>query len=259
MLVEGSFEGQGRSPAAVLQALTGKGDFWMEPATLNGIRADGYGKALAAVQSPADLTRLLESVTLPPGTALPAQTGAVTIASGVASTAPITFRSDNETLVVKPSLDLSTRELSLKATLHSRARADLPPLIYSYAGEPGSMKLRKGTAALAGKLGYDLMSAEMARLEALQQQEQELLDREEEQRREDQQRYDAFQSQRAELRQRLRELRFHKAERKRRAEEQALALAKALKEGDAINRAELARRSRELAIRRKLALPLVQP
>ena len=259
IIMDGQFAGMGRSPAAVLQAMEGKGTFWLEGATMNTIAASGFGMALAAVSSPDDLTRLLDDVSRSPGTALPAQTGPVVVTGGFGTTAPLTVQSKFESLVVEPALDLTSGELTIKSLLQAKQRPDLPPVTYTYSGMPGALNLRKGSAALAAKLGYELMSAEMARLEKLQQEEQEILQREEEQRQADQQRYDAFQAQRGELRQRMRELRFHQEERKRLEAVRAQDLSNALREGDAINRAELEKRLRELAIRRELAEPVVQP
>jgi hypothetical protein len=259
IIVEGDFSGTGRSPAAVLQSLQGKGRYWLESATLNNLTAAGFGAALATATTPDELGALLDRTSQPPGTGLPAQTGYVTIANGLAAASRMSLKTADELLLIEPSQDLASGEIAIRVTLQATRRNDLPPITYSYSGPPGALRLRKGTAALAAKLGYELMSQEMARLEQLQQQEQENLAREEQQRIADQQRYDAFQAQRGELRQRLRELRFHQTERARLREARAAEMAKALKDGDAINRVELARRTRELALRRRLSEPFVQP
>ncbi len=256
VVVEGDVSSKGRSPAAALQAMQGKGVFGLEGGSLSAVAVNGFGRAIANVATPAQLTSALAAVEAPTGTPVPAQTGAITIREGIASTAAITMANQEETLTVEPQLDLSTQELTLKAAVQSALRSDLPPVTFTFQGQPKALHFRKGSAALAGKLGYELMSQEMAKLEKLQQQEQAILKREEEQRLEDQQRFDAYQQQRAELRQRQREQRFHDTERKRLLAEAQQALRGAIAAGDAINRQELALRLREIAIRRFLNEPL---
>ncbi len=256
VVAEGDLSSKGRSPAAALQAMQGKGVFWLEGGSLGAITVNGFGRAVASVATPAQLTSALAGLEAPAGTPVPSQTGALTIRDGIAETAAITMVNQEEALSIEPHLDLSTQELTLKAAVQSALRSDLPPVTFTYQGEPRALRLRKGSAALAGKLGYELMSQEMAKLEKLQQEEQAILAREEQQRQEDQQRFDAYQLQRAELRQRQRELHFHEAERERLLAQAQLELRKAIATGDAINRQELALRIREIAIRRFLSEPL---
>jgi uncharacterized protein involved in outer membrane biogenesis len=256
VVVEGDFKSEGRSPAAALQAMQGKGAFWLEGGSLSAITVNGFGRAIASVATPAQLTTALAALERSTGTPVPAQKGALTIRDGIATTAPVAMANKEESLSIEAQLDLSTNDLTLKAAAQTALRRDLPPVTFTYQGAPRSLHLRKGSAALAGKLGYELMSQEMAKLEKLQQQEQEILKREEEQRQADQQRFDAYQLQRAELRQRQREQRFHEAERKRLLAEAQQALRSAIAAGDAINRQELALRLREIAIRRFLNEPL---
>ena len=256
MIVEGDVSAMGRSPAAALQAMEGKGVFWLDGSSLSAISANGFGQAITAATTPAQLSNALLALERPPGTSLPAQTGAVTIHEGTATTAAITMRNSEENISVLPQLDLLTGDLSIKAAVQSGLRTDLPPVTFTFSGAPQALKLRKGSAALAAKLGYELMSREMERLEKLQQEEQAILQREEQQRLEDQKRFDDYQLQRAELRQRQRELSFQADERKRIAAETEQELRKAIAAGDAINKLELAQRMRETATRRRLAEPL---
>lgn len=258
MIVEGDVSAPGRSPAAALQAMQGTGVFWLEGASLGAVTVNGFGKALAGIAAPSDLTNVLTTLEQPPGTPVPAQTGALTVKDGIASTAAIAMRNKEESLTIVPQLDLQSRELTLMADAQSALRPDLPPVTFTFTGPPDALKLRKGSAALAAKLGYELMSLEMAKLEKLRQEEQAILKREEEQRMADQQRFEAYQQQRAELRQRERELHFQEEERKRLAIEAQQALRSAILAGDAINRQELALRLREIAVRRLLAEPLPQ-
>jgi uncharacterized protein involved in outer membrane biogenesis len=256
MIFEGDVSSKGRSPAAALQAMQGKGAFWLEGGSLSAITVNGFGGNIASVATPPQLTSALAALEAPTGTPVPAQTGALTIRDGIATTAAITMANKEETLAIEPQLDLSTQELTVKADVQSALRSDLPPVTFTYAGPPDALRLRKGSAALAGKLGHELMSIEMAKLEKLQREEQAILKREEQQRLEDQQRFDAYQLQRAELRQRQRELRFHEVERERLLAQAQQELRKAIAAGDAANRQELALRIREIAIRRFLNEPL---
>jgi hypothetical protein len=259
VVIDGEASGRGRSPAAALRAMEGKGLFWLEGASLGRITVNGFARAIANATSPAALTAALAALEGAAGTPVPSQTGAVSLLSGVATTAPIVMHNTEESMTIRTQLDLAALELAVQSDVTSGLRRDLPSVTFTYSGPPGALRLRKGSAALAARLGYELMSQELAKLEKLQQEEQALLRREQEQRLQDQQRFEAYQQQRAELRQRQRELRFHAEERKRLAAESQRALQKAVAEGDAVNRQELSQRLREIAIRRTLNAPLLQP
>ena len=247
-LLSGEFKSQGRSPYAVLSAMQGKGTFAVSDATLQQVTLKDFARLIASVQTSAALKQVMAGLENGPGSDIGARAVDITIANGLATLAPIAQSIDGSSLSLTITLDLPEANFMTKADVSIPGRPDLPPVSISYSGKPGQLQKRSGTAALAAKLGYDLLAKEMADLEKLQKLQAELVAKEEQQTRDDEQRFAAYQAQRAELRQRQRENRIHVDQRKRREDLLKTALADALKTGDALNKLDLARRKRQLDV-----------
>ena len=255
-LLSGTFKSQGRSPYAVLSALQGQGSLKARDASFTQITIKDFANAVRDAKTSTALAEILAKLERGPGSLIGSHDEKVAIANGVATLTPLEATVEGTTLTTNTSLDLPEGTLSLKTDITLQARADLPAVTISYVGKSTGLQMRNGTSALAAKLGYDLLAKEMAALEALQKQQAALLASEEQQRRDDVERFAAYQAQRAELRQRQRELRIHADERKRSEIEFKAELAEALKIGDALNKLDLLKRTRQLAIQR---LQTVQP
>ena len=247
-LLSGEFKSQGRSPYAVLSALAGQGTFMVRDASLQLVTLKDFARAITSVQTSTALSQSLAILEQGPGSAIGARAVDISIANGLATLAPIATTIDGSSLSLQVTMDLPEANFMTKVDVTILGRPDLPAVSISYSGKPGRLEKRSGTAALAAKLGYDLLAKEMADLEKLQKQQAELVAKEEQQRLDDEQRFAAYQAQRAELRQRQRELRIHADQRKRREDQLKTALADALKTGDALNKLDLTKRKRQLDV-----------
>ena len=151
---------------------------------------------------------------------------------------------------IEAAADLTAATIQVATRVNIVARPDLPPVTITYDGAPGALQKRSGTAALAAKLGYQLLAKDMAALEVLQQQQATLAVQEENQRKQDEARFTAYQEQREELRKRQRERRVFAADQTARAAGMQAGLANALQIGDALNKTDLSARTRINAARK---------
>jgi hypothetical protein len=257
--LQGSVSATGQSPAAALSAADGKGTYWVENLVLTNVTAQGFAQGIESAKQQVALSNVFEKLMAPPGTEIGARTGAIEMSGGEAKLTPFAAKVDGAQMDLTPEFDLSVPELSVRVAIATAQRADVPPVVVTYSGTPGQISTRVANAALASKLGYELLAQELAALEKLQQEEADVIRRQEQQRKDDDERLAAYQAQRVELRNKVRLLRFHQEERARAKAESERALLNALKTGDAINREELRRSLRLLQIQKDLVAPSLQP
>jgi hypothetical protein len=255
-LFEGEFSATGSSPAAALAAIEGKGNYWLEDAALPQITLNGYDTSVLSAKTQDALSQAFAKLDAAPGTEIGKRIGSYTIVNGAVEISPISVVLDGVTAAIAPQLDLTSGQTKLVTTVSLTRQSALPPVNISYSGTAGQMEVRNGTSALAAKLGYELLSREMAELERLQREQQVLAVKEEEQRKQDEQRFADYQATRAELREQTRLRKFQSAEREKRALELQEIVDGAIRNGPALGKAELQRHARRLVIRRSLALPL---
>jgi hypothetical protein len=251
--IDGAVRGEGRSPTAVLASLTGKGNYWLSNGVLKRITLEGYANAINGATTQDALTAALNGLDSGPGTTVGERTGNFTLENGAVTLAPFGPAVSENAVTINATADLTSGTVQLATSIDIRARSELPSVTITYAGVPGAMQKRSGTAALAEKLGYQLLARDMAALEAMQQQETALAAQEDVQRKEDETRFVAFQEQREELRKRLRERRIFAGEKAAQARSLQTSLSNALQIGDALNRSDLAARTRINAARRVIA------
>jgi hypothetical protein len=154
---------------------------------------------------------------------------------------------------VTATADFTQRELAVKTSVSLPQGKDLPEVSITYEGVPGNLRRRASTAALASKLGHEMLARDLAELERLKTEQEKLAVQEEEQRQQDQAKFEAYQAQRAELRLRQRELKVHA---QTRAIKQALNEAEFtafLPEADSLNKADLARQRMLLTVKPRMA------
>jgi hypothetical protein len=250
LLLKGDFKSTGSSPAAALAALEGKGIFWLGKSKLERVTLTGFKEAVLGVTTPEALSRALDALDQPPGSEVGQRIGNFEITNG--ETLFSNFAPDVAGIAanLQPKYDAVANQLQLAASFAITDRPELPPVTVNYVGTPGTMVVRNGTSALAAKLGYELLSTEMAKLEKLQQEEAALLAKEEKQRVDDQQRFDDYQQTRIELREQSRMRKFHAAQRERSAAQLKATLDEALKIGDALNKADLLKQARVRQVRK---------
>ena len=254
IVLEGEFKTTGSSPAAALAAVEGKGNFSLEAASLPRLTLEGYAAAVLAAKTSDALALALSKLDAVPGSVVGNHIGSYTVTNGAAELSPIVPAVEGVVAKIVPQLDLTSGQMKVATTVSLVAAPALPSVTVSYSGIAGQMEVRNGTSALAAKLGYDLLSREMAELERLQREQQALAVKEDAQRKDDEKRFADYQATRAELRVQSRLRKFQSAER----EKQALALQDivngAIKTGAASAKAELQRHARRLEVRRNLAV-----
>jgi AsmA family len=259
VIAEGDFKSTGSSPSAALAAAEGKGHFWLSDAALSRLTLEGYASAVLAAKTPEALSQAFAKLGAGPGSHIGQRIGNYMITNGAVEFSAIPTTAEGVTGTIVPQLDLTSGQIKIATALSLSAQPELPAVNITYSGTTGNMELRNGTSALAAKLGYDLLSKEMANLEQLQQEQQALAAKEDAQRKDDEQRFADYQATKAELRQQTRIRRFQAAEQeKRTAALQAMSDA-AIKSGAATSKIELLRHARRLEIRRSVLAAPRQP
>ncbi len=250
VVVQGEFKSTGRGPAAAAAALEGKGNYWLSNAKFSRLTLDGFGTAALNATTPAALTSALAQLDRGAGTAIGQRIGNFTVLNGQVVVSPIPVKAESVDAVIAPQFDFASGVLRVATAIGLTARPDLPQVTITYEGSRGGLSTRNGTSALAAKLGYALLSKEMAELERLQQEQQALLAKEEAQRVEDEKRFADYQNTRAELREQARVRRFHVNQRVAREARLGAIVDGALKTSAAQSRLDLQRHARRLAVRR---------
>ncbi len=250
LLLKGEFKASGRSPAAAFAELKGKGNFWLEDAAFPHMTLDSFQTAVLGATTPAALTVALAQLENGPGTEIGQRIGNFEIANGTMSLSPFGMAVKGVDASISPQVDLTSQHIKLTTVVRLAQQADSPPVTITYEGASAEMGVRQGTSALAAKLGYALLSKEMAELERLQQEQQALAAKEEAQRLEDEQRFADYQNTRAELRMQARVRRFHIVQRERQAKAMQAIVDAAVKASAVTARIDLQRHARRLAVRR---------
>jgi hypothetical protein len=253
LVVDSEFKTTGQSPAAALSALEGKGNFALSQAAFSRLSLNGYATAVLAAKTPDALSLALGQLASPPGTRVGEHIGSYLVSNGNAEFSAVAVSADGVKATITPQLDLTSGQMKIATTVLLTAQPALPPVTVTYSGPAGAFEVRNGTSALAAKLGYDLLSKEMAELEKLQKEQAALAAKEDAQRKEDEQRFADYQSTRAELRTQARLRKFQASEREKRGLTLQAIVDAAIKAGPALSRLELQRHGRQLEIRRGLA------
>jgi AsmA-like C-terminal region len=253
MEIEADFNGRGRSPAAMLAALNGQGRYALSDATLPRLTLDGFGLAVLSAKTPDALSAALKKLDQAPGTRLGQKSGQLVISNGEVVFSVLDLAHADEAVKIASIYDAASGDIKVQTTLTIPARQDLPPVTVTYAGRSANVTVRNGSSALAAKLGYELLSAEMAELEKLQLQQQALAVKEETQRQDDVKRFADYQATRAELRKQSRVRRFHAAERDARDVAWRVIVDQAVASNAVQTKLDLARHARRLMVRRALA------
>ena len=248
LLLEAEFSAVGRSPAAALQALEGKGHYALSNFKLPQITLDGFAKAVLAAKTPDDLSAALALLEGPPGTDVGQRIGDLTISNGDVAMSSFAVDVPGVKVAVEPKVDGVAGIINLATSVTLVDRPDLPAVVVGYAGGSGNLTVRNATSALAAKLGYDLLSKEMAELERLQKEQEALAAKEEAQRKDDEKRFAEYQATRVELREQGRIRKFLARLREVRAVEVSGLVTEALKANAGKAKAELAAHARRLAI-----------
>jgi AsmA family/AsmA-like C-terminal region len=246
VIVDGQFEGQGRSPQAMLSSLTGKGWYQLEDAALVSLSPDPFYKQLDVVKDADGLQQAFDGLLKGPGFALGSEKHNITIDKGNMLADTLTTSLQSADAKISQSFDLSSHALKTLIQLSGKTRVDLPEIKVSYEGPPGDLMRRSDTAAISAKLGYAFIARDMAELDRVKQEQEKLAVEEAAQTQADEAKFAAYQAQRLELRLRLREMKVHAAERVVEAERKKAEMDKIITDSNAIKKLEYPRLLRML-------------
>jgi hypothetical protein len=255
MIVQGAFKANGRNAAAAFAGLEGQGHYFLNGAKLARMTLGGFSKSISDAKTPDALTAVLQKMDGAPGTRVGERIGTITASAGLLTFSPVDVVVQGLKAVVTSQFDVTAMQTTVSTAVQLLEPTGLPPVTITYSGPAGAMSVRNGTSALAAKLGYDLLSKEMAELEKLQNEQQALIAKEEAQRADDEKRFADYQSTRLELREQARVRKFHKAERDRMQAVWRRMADDAIANGAVATRLELQRHARRIAVRRAVAGP----
>jgi hypothetical protein len=213
VVLDGQFQGQGRSPLAVLSSLTGKGSYVLRDATMISLSPDPFYKKLEVIQNADGLRQAFDGLLKGPGFALSSDKQNITIDKGNMQAEPLKASLENVNIEITPSFDFTSQVLKTLVQLSGKTKLVLPDIKVSYEGLPGALVSRSDTSALSAKLGYAFIARDMAEFDRVKMEEEKLAAEDLVQTLVDETKFKAYQAQRLELRLRLRELKVHEAQR----------------------------------------------
>ncbi len=253
LVVSGELKGTGRSPAAALAEMEGKGAYTLSDLAFTHLAPEAFAARLPSVKSSQDLRAALDVLEASAGLVAQSSGGTFAVTKGSLTASPVRVSGIGTLSEVTASADLSDRRFVVETTVALTSRPELPKVAVTYSGLPGALERRASTSALASKLGHELLAKDLAELERLKGEEEKLAIAEEEQRQMDQAKFEAYQAQRAEIRMRQRELKVHAAARAARQAVAAAETAAFMAEGDSLNKIEIAKQRLGLTVKPRLA------
>ena len=213
VILDGKFQGQGRSPQAALSELEGTGTYQLSDAALTEISPETFYQKLDLAKDAIGLQQAFDDLMKGPGFALGKRKRGIVITKGLAVGEPVDVPFNAAEVKISPSVDLSNNQIKTEILLSSKVRADLPELRIRYEGPPGEMIRRSDTSAISAKLGYAFIARDVAELDRVKKEQEKIVADEVAQTQADQVKFAAYQAQRLELRLRLREMKVHAAQR----------------------------------------------
>jgi hypothetical protein len=253
LVVSGELAGSGRSPAAVLTTLEGKGAYTLSGLAFSKLAPEAFAAKFAGVKSADDLRAALEALEGDAGLKVESSGGSFSVSKGMLTSTPTRVSGIGTLSEMTATADLGALRVDLATAVTLTGRPELPPVTITYSGEAGAMERRSSSAALASKLGHEFLARDLAELERLKTEQEKLAVAEEEQRLQDVAKFEAYQAQRAEIRMRQRELKVHAASRAARKAVAEAEFAAFVPLGDAMNRIELAKKRLVLGLKPRLA------
>ncbi|MBM3519394.1 MAG: hypothetical protein FJX63_01260, partial [Alphaproteobacteria bacterium] len=238
------FEGEGRSGAGVLAALSGSGSYQFKDVTLAGVSLASFSQALREAKDSASLTDAFMALAQG-STRVGTAAGAIAIEDGSITFEPASAKTDDGDVEVKVGADLGSGLVNIVADMKLKVQANQPALSVSFLGPPTAMVRSDDTSEVMSRIGYEIMQRDVAELERLQQEQERMAAEEDKLRQEDEERLLAYYAQRDELALRRRELNLHGEMRLAAAEALRRDLEEARPLQTRINTFELRQRKRE--------------
>ena len=246
--IQAKFEGKGRSPAAALSALKGSGSYKVGGLKLNRIDTAGFLNLLANAKTAENVRTAL--ITLVSGNSIDLGNveGLVTIVDGIASFMPVKISSADNDVYLRPLVETATGSADISIQLSIKGARQLPAMEINYSGPPSALVRTVDASALESQLGMEVLQNAMQELEAVQREQQRILEEEARQAKIDADRLAAWEAHRKELQRRLRELKVHQ----RMREEDAKKYAQWLTDLSKMVKPEMVVRARELRVQRRM-------
>ncbi len=199
-ILDSTFAGEGRSPLALLNTISGAGTLDIGAGQLLGLAPEAFFAALKEAKSQDEIQKAFADLTSGPGTATQPIKFAFDAKDGALAFKPVDIETEQLKLSLQPSVDLTNATVSTTVTLSSKEQPDLPEMRVIYEGAPSNMHTRVDAAALASKLGTALIDKDMAELDRIAQEQKKAAADAAIQAQADKDKFDAFQAQRMELR-----------------------------------------------------------
>ena len=199
-LLDSTFAGEGRSPLALLNTISGTGTLDVGAGQLLGLAPEPFFVAIKEAKSNDEIQKAFTDLTSGPGMATQPMKFAFDAKDGALAFKTVDIETEQLTLSLQPSVDLTNATVSTAVTLSSKLQPDLPEMRVIYEGVPAQMHTRLDAAALASKLGTALINRDMAELDRIAQEQKKAAADAAVQAQADKDKFDAFQAQRMELR-----------------------------------------------------------
>jgi uncharacterized protein involved in outer membrane biogenesis len=252
--VQVKLAGEGRSPAAAQASARGGGSYSIANLRLSGIDVAAFRSGLAQAKTAEDVRAALAAMVGGGMAELGDVEGPITIVDGVAALMPVKVSSADYDLSIRPLVETATGSVDIGMDLSLKGERALPPMTISYAGAPDALVRSVDAAALESQLGMEVLQKAMRELEAVQREQQRVLEEEARQARIDAERLADWEAHRKELQRRQREMKVHQRTR----DDKARAYAEWLAELGRLVKPEMAQRNRELRMHRRLRLAATQ-
>ncbi len=241
-------KGTGLSAFAALSDIEGDGVLTAAKLALVKIAPQDFADAVPRVKTAEDLSNAIGKFENGTGFDLGEVVLPFAATGGVVRAQPLTRLLPNGTASVELSADLPSSEITMSTKVDFGSDQQLPAASVVVSGAPGAVARRSLSSELASKLGYEILARDLAELERVQKQQQELIAKEELQRQDDQLKFEAYQAQKVELRLRLREQKIFASQRARDQAAHKAELDALLAAEPSMTNAELNRRRRELKV-----------
>jgi uncharacterized protein involved in outer membrane biogenesis len=242
--------GEGRSPAAALAAAQGGGSYALNDFKLTRIDTNGFLEALATAKTAENVRTALNTLVSGGAIDLGDVQGSVTVVGGMAALVPVKVSSADSDVEIRSVVEAATGSADIGVKLSMKGKEVLPTMEINYAGTPGALIRTVDASALESYLGMEVLQRAMRELEAVQREQQRLLEEEARQAKIDAERLAAWEAHRKELQARQRELKVHQRIR----EEDAKKYAQWLTDLTKLVKPEMTLRSRELRVQRRMRL-----
>ncbi len=171
----GSFSGIGRSPAGLASVLKGSGQVKLDYGLLAGVDRGRLAAGLAAVRSEGEVDAVVGQALAGGELGFSGGTAALRISDGLASLGPVAIQAGELSGQLGALVELASGRAELKVDLALPAAIEAPAVLLAYAGPRNGLERNLDASAFKSRLKAKALRDEMARLEALQREEERII------------------------------------------------------------------------------------